>query len=245
MRRKRFFSELVTFWRFLIQDILALFHTPEVPLFERLSLSKEGLGKFPFPEELEAILAIAQGYFGNPQAYPVNPYALILAIRSAERGRKGFEFGIVPVKGTDLQTQCQWACATVAKNFARFRESGEKDFIAFLGKRYAPVGAENDPGNLNQHWVQNVRYFYGLFSRGITASRNAFISKPQKQPDPETGSAPKRTRETPTDIHENIPTASGTSRDSLPARFFPSSFPYGQRTEKDPDPGAKTCQNDP
>ncbi len=34
------------------------------------------------------------------------------------------------------------------------------DFIAFLGARWAPVGAQNDPTNLNANWVKNVSYFY-------------------------------------------------------------------------------------
>lgn len=124
------------------------------------------LFSFSFPEELSTILEIARRYFPRDENYPVNPYALILAIREAERGRKGFEFGIVAAKNTDLKTQCEWACATVKKNFERFRESGEKDFIAFLGRRWAPIGAENDPQGLNRYWVDNVRYFYNLFQKG-------------------------------------------------------------------------------
>jgi len=124
------------------------------------------LFSFSFPEELSTILSVARRYFPEGERYPVNPYALLLAIREAERGRKGFEFGIVAAKDTDLKTQAEWACATVRKNFERFAESGEKDFIAFLGKRWAPVGAENDPQGLNKFWVDNVRYFYNLFRKG-------------------------------------------------------------------------------
>ena len=29
-------------------------------------------------------------------------------------------------------------------------------FIAFLGERWAPVGADNDPYHLNENWVKNV-----------------------------------------------------------------------------------------
>lgn len=127
-------------------------------------LPLRNLDSFHFPEELPIILATAREYFPEGGDYPVNPYALLLAIREAERGRKGFEFGVVAVKGTDLRTQCEWACATVKKNFERFRESGEKDFIAFLGKRWAPVGAENDPKGLNRFFVENVRFFYERFA---------------------------------------------------------------------------------
>lgn len=38
--------------------------------------------------------------------------------------------------------------------------NGEGDFISFLGARYCPVGAANDPTGLNKNWIKNVRYFY-------------------------------------------------------------------------------------
>ena len=34
------------------------------------------------------------------------------------------------------------------------------EFIRFLGERWAPVGADNDPQNLNHHWVPNVTAIY-------------------------------------------------------------------------------------
>jgi hypothetical protein len=33
-------------------------------------------------------------------------------------------------------------------------------FIEFLGARWAPIGADNDPTNLNKHWVPNVLTIY-------------------------------------------------------------------------------------
>jgi hypothetical protein len=33
-------------------------------------------------------------------------------------------------------------------------------FITFLGSRWCPVGAANDPHHLNQYWVQNVQNAY-------------------------------------------------------------------------------------
>jgi hypothetical protein len=33
-------------------------------------------------------------------------------------------------------------------------------FIRFLGERWAPVGVDNDPQNLNHHWVPNVTAIY-------------------------------------------------------------------------------------
>jgi hypothetical protein len=37
---------------------------------------------------------------------------------------------------------------------------GSGDFISFLGSRYCPVGAANDPTGLNKNWIKNVRKLY-------------------------------------------------------------------------------------
>jgi hypothetical protein len=37
---------------------------------------------------------------------------------------------------------------------------GKGDFIEFLGSRYCPIGAKNDPTGLNKNWVKNVTYYY-------------------------------------------------------------------------------------
>jgi len=137
-------------------------------LFERLGLNQERiLRSFSYPEELNIILQLTEQTFDPLGQYPVNPFALILAIRESERGRSGCEFGVMhpEARETNLRTQAEWAIGTIKKNLERFeKQSEEKDFIAFLGKRYAPVGAENDPENLNQNWVKNVRYWYDAFT---------------------------------------------------------------------------------
>ena len=33
------------------------------------------------------------------------------------------------------------------------------DFILYLGSRYCPIGAKNDPKSLNINWTKNVKYF--------------------------------------------------------------------------------------
>jgi len=37
---------------------------------------------------------------------------------------------------------------------------GKGDFIAFLQKRYAPIGVKNDPTGLNKNWYKNVSKIY-------------------------------------------------------------------------------------
>ena len=145
------------FFRLLLKDLLSLFRDDK----------ELHLMRFSFPEEIPTIMKIAEEYFSKGDIeYPVNPYALLLAIREAEKGRKGFEFGIISAKNTDLETQCRYACETIINNVKRFYRQTEKDFITFLGSRYAPVGADNDPHNLNANWVSNVKFFYNQFTGG-------------------------------------------------------------------------------
>lgn len=84
---------------------------------------------------------------------------VVAAIRFAENGGKGREYGILhPRVKPTYRSQAGWCAATVQKNFDRWTKAGSKgDFITFLGNRYCPVGAENDPTGLNKHWQKNVR----------------------------------------------------------------------------------------
>jgi hypothetical protein len=91
-------------------------------------------------------------------------YPIFYAIRKAEDGKPGCEFGIIHRKAwnTDLKTQAGWAAATIQKNYDRYlKDQGGfpntyDGFIAYLGARYCPVGADNDPDGLNKNWIPNV-----------------------------------------------------------------------------------------
>jgi len=103
-------------------------------------------------------------------------FLILLAIRVAENGGPGKEFGVKHPKawGTNLDTQAGWAAATVVKNRARFKRIRDTPqgkqlkispttslrFIDFLGNRYCPV--ESDPqGNIN--WKRNVKHWFRKF----------------------------------------------------------------------------------
>lgn len=85
---------------------------------------------------------------------------IVAAIRYAENGGKGREYGILHsrVKPT-YRSQAGWCAATVQKNYDRWLKNkiGKSDFISYLGHKYCPVGADNDPDGLNKHWIRNVR----------------------------------------------------------------------------------------
>ena len=81
------------------------------------------------------------------------------AIYLAEGGEKAKKpFGIlsVPCNGYD---ECRKICLnTIRNNRARFlKQDVYSDYLEFLASRYAPVGAGNDPKNLNINWLKNVR----------------------------------------------------------------------------------------
>jgi hypothetical protein len=87
-------------------------------------------------------------------------FVILFAIRKAENGRQGLEFGIMNPKADNLDKQAGWAAATIVKTRERWRKAGcPGDFIEFLGRRYCPVGAENDPDGLNKHWIKNVKHW--------------------------------------------------------------------------------------
>jgi hypothetical protein len=93
------------------------------------------------------------------------PY--VAAIRYAENGGKGKEYGILhPRVKPTYRSQAGWCAATVQKNWDRWVRGGRKgEFVAFLGKRYCPVGADNDPEGLNKHWIKNVKHFHKKFNK--------------------------------------------------------------------------------
>ena len=91
---------------------------------------------------------------------------IVAAIRHAENGRAGREYGILHKKalGKSYRTQAGWCAATVQKNYDRWVKAGRKgDFITFLGNRYCPIGADNDPNGLNKHWIKNVKHLTKKF----------------------------------------------------------------------------------
>jgi len=84
------------------------------------------------------------------------------AIKRAENSRTK-PYGILkPYCSAKTEAQCRKGCLqTIQKAYSRYKKGPQSlDFISFLAKTYAPVGASNDPKNLNKNWIKNVTYFY-------------------------------------------------------------------------------------
>lgn len=146
------------------------------------------------PNKLETRVSnanIQDNYFSKEQLDIINYTAsrvgvdpnLLKAIRRAENGGQGLEFGIIPTKHYDshngyvlngketpysgtFEKQCANCANTIKRNLERFQENpeGKTDFIDFLAEKYCPIGAKNDPNRLNQNWIPNVRRFYRAYS---------------------------------------------------------------------------------
>jgi hypothetical protein len=97
--------------------------------------------------------------------------ALLQALRRAENGGPGREFGVLSVPAPTYDDQARVAAETIRRNVERFEQRGgqaldpasgryTKEFIEFFSSRYAPVGASNDPSGLNRHHAGNLVRLY-------------------------------------------------------------------------------------
>lgn len=130
--------------------------------------------EFRFTDEIPLIFKHAERLDIEPE--------LLMAIRTAENGAPGREYGIIPnaryaqdkgytMNGTfyhyinETEKQVAWCARTVRNNLDRFAldSKGKENFIDYLGEVYCPVGASNDPRGLNRHWEPNVQGFYEQF----------------------------------------------------------------------------------
>lgn len=103
---------------------------------------------------------------------------VLASIRYAENGRPGIEYGVLhpKAKNGSYRTQAGWSAATVQKQFDRYCKAGgdPKDVAAYLislRDRYCPIGADNDPTNLNEHWLRNVSKFRSQIVNGTLKGR--------------------------------------------------------------------------
>ena len=114
---------------------------------------------------------------------------MLLAMRQAEMGPKGNEFGEMPVKGTDLETQARSAAVGIKNNWERYNKlltegvyKGSRrevrlsdfneppDFFLFMAQFGAPTGFGRTPIHgpeqsakhveINRPWPDNIRKAY-------------------------------------------------------------------------------------
>lgn len=99
------------------------------------------------------------------------------AIRQAENGAPGREFGVLSVPAPTYAEQLEICARTVAHRLAAFpgnplqknafnRIVYTPSWIAYFAHIWAPEGVDNDPHHLNSFWCSNVIDFYKKFVGG-------------------------------------------------------------------------------
>lgn len=100
-------------------------------------------------------------FVGCAQAYSNNEIAD--AIFWAEGGYKtNYPYGIRSVNCEGYKDCRKVTLNTIRNSRRRYKNMQEKQnrgLLSYLASRYAPIGASNDPGNLNSHWQKNVTWF--------------------------------------------------------------------------------------
>ena len=106
----------------------------------------------------------------------VDPFFLG-AIRLVENGGPGREMGVLSVDAPSFEAQASVAAKTVRNRLVEWTGNpletrtvlGSSPFrrivyaepwIMWFGRKWAPPGAANDPGNLNAHWTPNMLRIY-------------------------------------------------------------------------------------
>ena len=116
------------------------------------------------PDEEQAVILRVAAEIGVPAAF-------LAAIRIAENGRPGREFGVLSEQADTYEAQCRTAALSVRNNLYRYvlrfkewpvdAQGGLSEaFTKFMAARWCPVGAANDPTGLNAHWPGNVLRAY-------------------------------------------------------------------------------------
>jgi hypothetical protein len=91
------------------------------------------------------------------------PAAALVALRVVENGRPGREFGVLSVPAPTYEDQVLVAARSFRNAEQRFGEAARdvhghytEDFLRHFSARWAPIGAENDPDNLNSNHANNL-----------------------------------------------------------------------------------------
>ncbi len=112
-------------------------------------------------KEVEDIFMVAS------QVYEIE-YELLMAISQHETGNfKSYAWnvlhnagGIMSAKGLRRYASKEIGVMELARLLRYTYFDNGLDTIEKIQKVYAPVGAKNDPTNLNSQWVLGVRYYY-------------------------------------------------------------------------------------
>lgn len=80
------------------------------------------------------------------------------AAQAIGRQENDANFGVRSVKVANQEQAARVLFNSLRNNVKRWEQAGKTgDFIDFMGSRWAPSGAENDPTDLNKNWAPGVK----------------------------------------------------------------------------------------
>ncbi len=90
----------------------------------------------------------------------------IEAIRVAENGGPGREFGVLSEPAETYDEQLRVTCVSVAHRLSEYsgnpllflagRSRYRREFVSWFSGKWAPAGAEHDPQHMNLAWFRNA-----------------------------------------------------------------------------------------
>jgi len=98
------------------------------------------------------------------QISDVSANKIVDSIYKIEGGAKTkYPFGIKSINTYGNYEVARRICLnTIRNNYFRWQKTPKtNDFLQFLQTRYCPIGAKDDPKNLNSNWLSNLRKTLG------------------------------------------------------------------------------------
>lgn len=124
--------------------------------------------------EIPTIIEVANNYGVDP--------LFVAAIRLQENGAEGREYGVLSESAPTYDDQLRTTCVTVRNRILEYNKDNDDlfvlgdggkvgrveyslFFIQQFGAKWAPLGARNDPNNLNKNWIPGVYKVYRTMCR--------------------------------------------------------------------------------
>jgi hypothetical protein len=158
----------------LLSSLNSFVSKPEVGILQTTSLTSTKTGGDNLNSHLKGVLQNTGHFFAEAgKKYDINP-ALLAAISIHETGNgtsnaARFKFNVAGMMGKNgLKTypSIEESIFDMARNLRQNYLDQGKLTIAQIGAKYAPIGAANDPTQLNNHWVTGVQRYFDTLSTG-------------------------------------------------------------------------------
>jgi beta-N-acetylglucosaminidase len=158
----------------LLSSLNLLSSQTGVETLQNTSLSSATTGGDELNHHLKGVLQNTGHFFAEAgKKYDIDP-ALLAAISIQETGNgtsnaARFKYnvaGMMGKNGLKSYSSIEESIFDMARNLRQNYLDQGKLTIAQIGAKYAPIGAANDPTQLNNHWVTGVQSYFDTLTTG-------------------------------------------------------------------------------